>query len=377
MGKYIKEFSNHTEYEEFVDQVDFDLQTPNISLCNRQNEVHYSPYEKHDYSKNYLTFKALEGGTFSFSDNNIDYSLDDGKTWTTLTASQNTPLIKTGEKIMWKANGLTPTGVVGIGTFSSTGKFDVEGNAMSLLYGNNFENQTDLTGKNSAFASLFKYNINIINAKNLVLPATVLSQSCYSGMFYECQNLVKGPLTLPAITALTSCYQNMFYHCRKLIITPDLPATTVGYRSYYQMFEDCSSLVKTSELPITTFTGSEDQCSRMFSGCTSLITGPSILPAMTLSAECYEAMFGGCSNLIKAPVLPATQVQYQSYSSMFSGCTNLNSITCLATGLGYGSTSNWVSNVASTGTFIKAASMNNWTTGVNGIPENWTVVDAS
>lgn len=373
MGKYIKEFNNHTEYEEFVDQADFDLQTPNISLCNRQNEVHYNQYQQHDYSKNYLTFEALEDGTFSLSTNNIDYSLDNGKTWTTLTADQNTPSIKAGNKILWKA--ILSSGTVG--TFSSTGKFNVEGNIMSLLYGDNFENQTDLTGKNSVLSSLFIYNKNIINAKNLILPATVLSSGCYSRMFQYCYNLVKGPLILPAITVSSTSYYGMFSNCKKLIVTPDLPATTVGYRSYYEMFEDCISLVKTSELPITTFTGSEDQCSRMFSGCTSLITGPSILPAMTLSAECYSGMFGGCSNLIKAPVLPATQVQYQSYSSMFSGCTNLNSITCLATGLGYESTSNWVSNVSSTGTFTKAASMNNWTTGVSGIPENWTVVDAS
>lgn len=31
----------------------------------------------------------------------------------------------------------------------------------------------------------------------------------------------------------------------------------------------------------------------------------------------------------------------------------------------------------STGTFVKAASMNDWTTGENGIPEGWTVENNS
>lgn len=32
---------------------------------------------------------------------------------------------------------------------------------------------------------------------------------------------------------------------------------------------------------------------------------------------------------------------------------------------------------SSSGTFVKAASMNDWTSGVDGIPSNWTVVDAT
>ena len=37
---------------------------------------------------------------------------------------------------------------------------------------------------------------------------------------------------------------------------------------------------------------------------------------------------------------------------------------------------NWVSGVASSGTFIKAASMTSLPSGINGIPSGWTVQDA-
>ena len=61
---------------------------------------------------------------------------------------------------------------------------------------------------------------------------------------------------------------------------------------------------------------------------------------------------------------------------MFSNCTSLNYIKCLATDISAPScTNNWVSGVASTGTFVKAASMNDWATGSSGIPEGWSVLD--
>ena len=62
---------------------------------------------------------------------------------------------------------------------------------------------------------------------------------------------------------------------------------------------------------------------------------------------------------------------------MFYGCTNLNYIKAMFTTSPSSSyTGNWVSGVASSGTFVKnsAASWN--VTGVNGIPRGWTVQKA-
>ncbi|MBP5611518.1 MAG: hypothetical protein J6X20_02145, partial [Bacteroidales bacterium] len=55
-------------------------------------------------------------------------------------------------------------------------------------------------------------------------------------------------------------------------------------------------------------------------------------------------------------------------------CNQLSYVTCLATNLsGEHCTTNWLNAVGSSGTFVKAASMDDWTSGRNGIPEGWTV----
>lgn len=242
------------------------------------------------FEEQYLTFEALEAGTFSIP-TEMSYSLDGGSTWTTLAASTATPTIHSGEKILWRkvANVINTT-------FTATGAFKVYGNVMSLLYGDNFIEEVNLTNRNSAFNNLFKSNIYITDASDLILPATTLSTSCYANMFY---------------------------------------------------------------------------------GCTSLVTAPKILPATTLVAYCYSIMFYGCSKLEKSPILPATTLVKYCYQMMFRECSNMNHITCLATELG--NTGNnlfvWVSGVKSSGTFVKSSSATNWPSGINGIPNNWTIVN--
>ena len=114
----------------------------------------------------------------------------------------------------------------------------------------------------------------------------------------------------------------------------------------------------------------------MFNGCTSLTTAPD-LPATTLVTSCYGFMFNGCTSLVSAPELPATTLAKNCYYSMFHGCSSLNYIKCLATDISATySTTNWVNNVANSGTFVKASSMENWTRDANGIPTGWTVQNA-
>ena len=88
-------------------------------------------------------------------------------------------------------------------------------------------------------------------------------------------------------------------------------------------------------------------------------------------------MFYGCTSLTVAPVLPATTLAENCYCCMFISCTNLSSVTCLATDISTSQcTLRWLEGVAATGTFTKAAGMNDWPTGASGIPEGWTVKDA-
>jgi hypothetical protein len=99
-----------------------------------------------------------------------------------------------------------------------------------------------------------------------------------------------------------------------------------------------------------------------------------LLPATTLVASCYQAMFYGCSNLETAPYLPATALISNCYSQMFYNCTKLNYIKALFTTKPSTSyTSNWVSGVAATGTFVKNSAATWTTTGTSGAPSGWTI----
>ena len=42
MAIYLKKFENHTQYETYTASTEFI--TPNVSLCEQENEVHYNPY---------------------------------------------------------------------------------------------------------------------------------------------------------------------------------------------------------------------------------------------------------------------------------------------------------------------------------------------
>jgi len=162
------------------------------------------------YDKQYFTLVPISAAsTFQFSNAGLSYSLDSGSTWTALEASTDTPSVGVGDKIMFKGT-ITPTST-GIGTFSSSDKFDVEGNAMSLLYGDNFIGQTSLSGKDYALKSLFAYNKNIIKAENMILPATTLASYCYQYMF-RFSSLKTAPKLL-ATTLVSQCYNCMFQNC--------------------------------------------------------------------------------------------------------------------------------------------------------------------
>ena len=74
--------------------------------------------------------------------------------------------------------------------------------------------------------------------------------------------------------------------------------------------------------------------------------------------------------------LSATTLTNGCYYLMFRGCSKLNYVKCLATDISADACiTQWLINVAPSGTFVKASSMSDWATGVN-IPDGWTVQNA-
>lgn len=221
------------------------------------------------YEQQYFTVEANEAGTFYVRSENFDFSKNEGP-WTS--GVGNTAMtLSQGDKVMFRHN----TNSSYPGMFSdNTMDFKVYGNIESMEYGDNFENATTVK-TNSGFSQYFLNCTGLVDAGNLILPAT------------------------------------------------------------------------------------------------------------TLKTTCYYRMFKGCTRLTTAPELPAPQILDNSYKEMFSGCSALNYIKCLATSKMTDSTTYWVLDVqTSSGTFIKDPSVlvgsgHFWSFGIGGVPNNWTVQDAS
>ena len=353
---------------------------------------------KTGYEMQYLTMEALDDATINVypqnDKNNLYYKIDN-QGWKKFNMSSDTInldtiTLKTSSKIMFKET-LTSSRLKATRFKCSIGHINVYGNVMSLVYGDDFIGKTTMS--NFSLKQVFSAS-NIIDAGNLILPATTLAEWCYEGMFSGCTSLTQAPqlpattlkgycyvymfngctsLTqapqLPATTLAKSCYEEMFSGCTSLTQAPQLPATTLAEWCYDDMFNGCTSLTQAPQLPATTL--AKGCYSGMFRGCTSLTQAPE-LPATTLAEYCYQEMFRDCTSLTQAPKLPATTLADRCYVYMFNGCTSLNNINCQLTDVNYNATHGWVTDVQTNGKFTYNCVNENWTRGVNGIPIYWT-----
>jgi len=99
-----------------------------------------------------------------------------------------------------------------------------------------------------------------------------------------------------------------------------LPATTITKQCYYDMFNGCVALTKAPALPAEEM---KETCYfQMFLGCAKLEAAPA-LPAKTLAKSCYNAMFKNCKAIVAAPALSATDLAEKCYYDMFNGCSKL------------------------------------------------------
>ena len=208
------------------------------------------PPVEHDYSADYLTFRVLTPGTIcwkSFGNlaKTIEYSIDNGA-WTSITSTSEGATISVAHGNLVRFRGNNTTYATDKNTYSGfeggTATYDIEGNVMSLLYGDNFAERTTFPdGSSYNFCSLFK-KAPVISAENLVLPATTLKDYCYRALFSWCSTLTKAP-ELPATTLATGCYWYMFEQCA-ITEAPILNATTLVKECYGHMFEGCGLLNK-------------------------------------------------------------------------------------------------------------------------------------
>ena len=269
---------------------------------------------------NYLTFTAEEAGSkfgiYNSDDNepDVQYSIDNGQTWTVLKPGDRVELKNVGDNALLKG-------------------YNPDGFSMSFAHnGEYFYDYTEfrMSGKIAASGSV----MSLVDGEgtSVIIP----SNGCFYRLFSGCTSLTEAP-ELPATTLRNQCYQQMFYNCTSLKQAPELPATKLFPGCYMFMFYFCENLEKAPYLPATNFFKDYSGHSEDFIGC-------------------YTSMFGKCRSLKEIEVnIPDWGEIYEVREGVFDS-----------------NTSGWVADVASTGTFIcpKALAKEY---GVDRIPEGWTV----
>jgi hypothetical protein len=209
-------------------------------INNQLEEIILSGYEPLENPENYLTFETLKSDIRVSFSNKCQYSLGTNE-WFDLQPGELTPIVKKGQKIYFKATGLVPSySNGGIGTFTIIGKCNLSGNCNSMLFGDDAGTNLSLRYKKYAFYKLFYNCSTIIDASQLILPATTLDDWCYNSMFDGCTSLVSAP-ALPATTLAESCYSYMFNGCSKLNYIKALFTTTPGSSYTYDWVKGVSS----------------------------------------------------------------------------------------------------------------------------------------
>ena len=345
-----------------------------------------------EYDECYLPYPGYGGDT-----GYIEYSVGNSNEWTKFTP-ESQPVAFGGDKGDLHLRGISPNGTLQAQIVFGNSNISVacSGDIRTLV---NWENYATADTRSAIFRGLFKGCSVLKSAPEL--PATTLAPYCYYSMFEGCTSLTEAP-ELPATVLANQCYKSMFWGCTLLTEAPELPATDLAENCYGQMFAGCTNLAAAPELSATNL--ANDCYNGMFVSCTSLTSAPELpatilandcyngmfnycinlasapeLPAENLATGCYAGMFMNCTSLTSAPELPTTTLAESCYYQMFIHCTNLNSVTMLATDISATNClTDWLEDVADTGTFTKAAGMTAIpTNSVNGIPTGWTVKNVS
>lgn len=209
--------------------------------------VSYTDGQGIDYNDIYihmpLTFEFVTSGkiTWTLGTKTIQCSINNGA-WESKTG--NTVFNgNVGDELKFKGlnnkYGIVEPGST-VPNITSTAKFIVKGNLMSIIAGDNFENANTLT-EDDCFRSFFAKS-KVISAVDLKFPTELSNSYCFTGMFSNCIDLVSGPLILPATNLKNFCYSSMFNGCTSLINAPILPATQLFANCYYNMFTGCTQL---------------------------------------------------------------------------------------------------------------------------------------
>lgn len=199
------------------------------------------------YSHKYFTLATDDGSNANFyvpiiGNKTIDYSIDNGQTWATAVGASQIYQISTPSIMLRAVTSLPWASSQGTNyAITASTRFHVEGNIMSLFYGDDFENQTTLNISH-ACESMFNSSTNLTSAENLVLPARTIGTYAYHAMFYKCRNLTNAAPIIEADEIPAEAMSLIFEETNITSVNlPNATATTAN-AAIYAAFNSCTQL---------------------------------------------------------------------------------------------------------------------------------------
>lgn len=265
---------------------------------------------------------------------NLEYSTDEGVTWTEITTfrsngttqSNRCATLSRGRSIIFRGD-FTYGSSTGYNTiyFGPKQKYSVSGNLFTLTRRSVIEagNKSSITSADlNEFAGLFAESTNLIDCSNL---------------------------SINGITA-------------------------VGQNGFYQTFKNCSSLTNTPDFSRVRSVG-VNGFGYAFYGC-ALVNAPNFSHVASVDEKGFDYAFTACRRITVTPNFSRVRsVGANGFRYAFSGCYEISTI--YAPSINEWNESDfsfWVNNVAATGTLYKPASLT-IPTGKNGVPSGWTTQD--
>ena len=170
----------------------------------------------------YMTIEALqEDVEVTFTSRDVQYT-QDGSSWRNL---KKGVILALSNKGLYSFKCTLEKGQT-MGRVQITGKCNLLGNCLSLIFGDDADLNDDISEYHGVFGGLFEFNAGIQSVSPKFLPARHLSDGCYRSMFSDCRALKTAP-ELPAKELKDSCYKFMFYSCnalnyiKALFLTPE------------------------------------------------------------------------------------------------------------------------------------------------------------
>ena len=302
MKRYLKEFATHTDYEAYMSE---NGTLPNVSYCNDNNEVHYSPYFGSELIVAKYTVKDGSKPT-------VLYCFNEGVTASEKFSSIKIDGVEVSAQELDEAEGYYQL---------SEGEHVItyELKDPTKLSENMFENCSTLTGieiPNTVTDIEGWAFTNCNKLTNLIIPnsVTTIGENAFSG----CSSLTR--IAIP--NSVTDISNNAFWQCFKIAsITVDSGNTV------YDSRDNCNAIIETANnylitgckntvIP-NTVTTIGDSAFRYCAGLTSITIPDSVTSIGALA-------FQGCGSLIFVTIGNGVTL-IGNYA--FSDCNELNEIT--------------------------------------------------